>query len=497
MAAFGQVLLFFNGPAMGETATSASLPPLPSAPSLTFRPPDPQEREQLNSVLSRIGSADPAERAAAVPEILEVLPSWLGAIHQRVHEIGDKCDRSAMKRVLLETRRKTRDRASQRETDEEPKARAPKSEQSTPPDYLAMLLEQARPSSAPWQDLTAIVAMSRMLAQIGTVEAARELIEVYVRFGEFLRVNTQLQLQKLGNGAVAALIEARRHQSEKIARWADRQLDILGKGIPGEAVQTDDMQALADVLRAYGRTRDPDAARLVISFSNSERSQIREAARQSVSMMGEVALWQLRDAYENALGKRPPRDWSWQRTARELFLLYDRIRLAQVYSEFDQGLKAQSAGNYAAMRSAFDTVLAESPLFERRSEMASGYYAYARQLEDKDPEAALAALRRAERLSSDASERDRISSRRLTLEAERLAKAGTLDQFLLRRAMELDSGNARARRGLDAALRAEATGVLSRQARWAAAIAIAVVALGALGFIGWKARRERGQPETV
>jgi hypothetical protein len=146
-----------------------------------------------------------------------------------------------------------------------------------------MLLLAAEPNNRAWQDLVRVVAMSRMLCHAGGIQAARVLIGVYVRFGEFLRVDTQLQLEKMGGSAVAALIEARHHRAEKIAHWAERQLDGLGKAIPGEAVNTTDYQVLADVLRAYGRVRDPDAARIVISFANSERTQVREAARQAIA----------------------------------------------------------------------------------------------------------------------------------------------------------------------------------------------------------------------
>ena len=77
---------------------------------------------------------------------------------------------------------------------------------------------------------------------------------------------------------------------------------MLGKGVPSEAVQTENQAVLADVLRAYGRTRNPDAVRIVVSFANSERAQVRDASRQSVALMGEIASWQLRDSYENVVG---------------------------------------------------------------------------------------------------------------------------------------------------------------------------------------------------
>ena len=199
--------------------------------------------------------------------------------------------------------------------------------------------------------------------------------------------------------ALPALIEAKRHKAGKISRWAERQLDVAGKAIASELVQTEDQQALADILRAYGRIRDPDAARIVISFANSERAQIRLAARQAVAMMGDVATWQLRETYENIVGEKPPREWSWDRTARELFARFDRLRLAQVFKLFDRGLEAQRAGELEKMREHYDKVLAHNPLFDRRAEMADGYLLYARKHADSSKEKAIRALYRGERIA--------------------------------------------------------------------------------------------------
>src|SRR5690606_27376570 len=100
---------------------------------------------------------------------------------------------------------------------------------------------------------------------IGTVSAVRQLIHVFVRF-EFLRIDTQLQLDKLDEKSLAALIETTRHAAPTVAEWAKRRLDFVGKAIPSEAVRVSSSDALADILRAYGRLKDPDAARLVLSF---------------------------------------------------------------------------------------------------------------------------------------------------------------------------------------------------------------------------------------
>ena len=226
----------------------------------------------------------------------------------------------------------------------------------------------------------------------------RELAGLYPGFGDLLRVDVEHQLKALGERSVATLIELRRGETKSLRPWAAKMLDVLGKTVPGEAVQTTDNQVLADVLRAYGRTRDTDAARVIVSFANSDRVQVREAAREAVSSLAENGLWQLRESYENLVGKKAPEDWNWEKVASELFQAYDRARLAEVYGLMDEGLGAQKAGNIEAATSAFDRVLARAPMFTRRREMVAAYLDLARSLRETDRPRAMATLRKAIRV---------------------------------------------------------------------------------------------------
>ena len=140
--------------------------------------------------------------------------------------------------------------------------------------------------------------MERMLAAIGTTPAVRELIQLHAYFGELLRIDLQRQIGKLRDKAVPALIEARQHDAKIVQRWANKQLDVLGRAIPGEAVASNDTQVLADVLRAYGRTRDVDAVRVILSFCNSDRDPApRGRARGRSRRSASPGIWQLRDVY--------------------------------------------------------------------------------------------------------------------------------------------------------------------------------------------------------
>jgi hypothetical protein len=479
-------------PATAESSgapAEGSLAPLPKLPTVGLPEPEREDLERLDALIARMTSAEATARDSALHDLSVGGPKLVPAVAQRLNAIADQADREEMKRLLGEVRRRARD---QMREDLRSEGRRDK---VVTPDYLGMLVALPHPDSKAWRDLVAVVALSRMLVEVGTVEAARQLVEVYARFGEFLRVDAQLQLEKLGDKALAALIEARRHKAEKIAKWAERQLDALGKAVPGEAIQTSDPEVLADVLRAYGRIRDPDAARIVVTFANSERSQVREAARQAVVMMGEVAQWQLRDTYENFVGQRPPRDWSWERTARELFERFDRQRLAQLYDLFEQGKRAAREQKLEEMRNAFDRVLAQNPLFERRGEMAAGYLEYAREAPPEQRDQALVATRRAERIAPDPIGKA-ASSLRLTLEAEGWLARGLADQSLLRRAIELDPNNQRARRMLASADWGQPAARVGLY-RYLAAGAIALVALAGMVSIWFGLWRKGRQAAPV
>jgi tetratricopeptide (TPR) repeat protein len=451
-----------------KAAEGRKLPELPTPPSIEPSRPGATELAEVDALLGRVISADDTDREAAVRELLEAEPKHVSAARFRISSIADSADKEAMKRLLLKTRRDLLDE----------KADEDESKPSAGVDYLGRLTQKAEPKSEAWRQLVSVLALSRMLESIGNVEAVRGLIEVYARYGEFLRITTQNALTRLGDKAVPALIEAQRHPAEKIAKWAVRQLDMLGKGVPSETVQTEDPAVLADVLRAYGRTRNPDAVRIVASFANSERAQVREAARQAVALMGEVGSWQLRDTYENVVGKKPPRDWSWERIARELFAEFDRLRFAQVGKLFEDGQAARAKGDLQGMRGFYDKLLAHDPSFEGRQELAQGYLEYAKSVADKSRPDAITALRRAERLDPTLKT---AAGLRLTLAAEALEERGIVDSTLLERALENDPQNARAKAAFARFERGEPK--RSENARLVAAGSLLGVAGLAIAFI--------------
>jgi tetratricopeptide (TPR) repeat protein len=321
--------------------------------------------------------------------------------------------------------------------------------------------------------------MTRMLAAVGTTPAVREMIQLYAHFGDLVRIDLQRQVAKLRDKAVPALIEARQHDAKSVQKWANKELDALGRAIPGEAVASSDTQILSDVLRAYGRTRDVDAARVILSFCNSDRVQLREAAREALAAIGEPGIWQIRDQYLGLTGEKPPRAWTWDRLARELFALYDRQRQAEIHKLMDEGVAAAGEGKLTEAAGAFDKVLARAPLFERRKEMAPTYVERARQLEDGHRDEALAMMRKALRLDPKGERAKSLEAEIACLEGELSIEQGAPDRTAFERALALEPGLERARRGL-ASLEEKAVERQTHLQRYAGAGAVGVVALVAM-----------------
>jgi hypothetical protein len=420
--------------------TKPPLAPLPKLPSRRLPSPTDEDLQALVALLDRIAAVRPPTVQTALDELLSVDPSLLPAVLHRIDREAEKSDRQQMKQLLLDVRAEARE-----SIERSMRAAGMKGDVATP-DYLEMLLTYPKSDHDEFAPLVTLLALSRVCVRLGTVDAMRVLIRIYVRF-EFLRIDTQLQIQKLGERALPALIETTHHQAPAVATWAARQLDLLGKAIPSEAVTVEDAQVLSDVLRAYGWNRNPDAARLVISFANSERSQVRQAARQAITELGEVSNWQLRDAYEQLVGELPARDWAWDRTAKELFREFDLIRLAALYRDYDEGVAAKKAGDLDAMRLAFDRVLTRDPNFDAPGEMADGYLLFAQvalkkaDTGDDHTRAVSTSLERAARIAPDDTVRSRAKSLLLTSEATELLRHGIADQVLVRRALQLDAGN--------------------------------------------------------
>ncbi|MDW8249696.1 MAG: hypothetical protein RMJ98_10400 [Myxococcales bacterium] len=431
-------------------------------------------------------SPRPGDHEAGRLRLKEGGERLLPAISRRLAELKKTLNREQAAIYITEARRGGRKKGEKEEEKESKKKGKSLLPPSGDPGWLPLVLATPR-SDTTYRDLVTILSLERALVQIGTTPAVRELINVYLQYGDLLRIDVQHMIALLGDRAVPALLEARKHDAEKMRLWAARQLDAIGKAVPSETVQIQDQDVLADVLRAYGRTRDIDALRVVVSFTSSDRSQVRDAAREALVNYGDAALWQLREAYENLTGKRPPASSTWDKLAVELFESYDRARLEEIFQIFEAGLASFREGKLDEMATQFDAVLARAPTFERRHEMVEGYLALARKIESSDrPRAALLA-RKALRLDPQNPQARAIEAYILTLEAEQLASEGLVDTAPLRRAMELDPSNSRPR-DLLARLETSPQARAHEGYRYLAAIAIGALAVVASLLVGLSRR---------
>jgi tetratricopeptide (TPR) repeat protein len=441
-------------PATSSSASSSvpnTLPELPKLAPIAVLEADPGALQDLDRLLERLTTGDARARETAKTSIVEVTPSVVAAIRSRVLEIRTSLDRKEAQGLLDDARKAGRKALKKDKPDPKTtkkKGAKAKEEAEDDGDWLEFVLAQSKPKNDTWVDLVKLLAMERMLTNVGTTPAVRELLQMYSYFGELLRIDLARQMSKLRDKAVPALIEARQHDAKIVQRFAVKQLDLLGRTIPGEAVGVTDPQVLADILRAYGRTRDVDAVRVILSFCNSDRIKLRESAREAITAIGEPGIWQLRDAYLNQTGNKAPREFTWDRIARELFGMYDRARLAEVYKLMDEGVAHASAKKWLEATDAFDKVLARSPIFDRRKEMAPAYVERAKELETKEPALALEVLRKALRLDPKGDGAKKIEAEIAYLEGVALIEKGTPDKFPLTKAIEIDPTHERAKRAL-------------------------------------------------
>jgi tetratricopeptide (TPR) repeat protein len=245
---------------------------------------------------------------------------------------------------------------------------------------------------------------------------------------------------------------------------------------------------LSDVLDAYGATRDMDALSAVLSFVNSDRPQIRDAARRATLAYGDLALPQLRDAFASLAGSPPPPGWSAAEVSRELFGEDDRFRLRDVYAMMDEGLADEARGKHEEAVMAFEKVLARQSSFDRRGEMVPAFVHYAQSKEDTDRRSAETYYRIAERLAPDGPRASQAASALDYLEGEDLLARGIEDILLFHRAADEDPGNSKAR---DEVARLDAERERREQTIRRCAEGLGAVIVLIVGVVLWAGRRTR------
>ncbi len=325
------------------------------------------------------------------------------------------------------------------------------------------------------------IALARGIGRLPDARAGRALLAFSASFsGAFRQEVGRIIRGQLKDYVLPAIIEAR--GLSEMQRIFVRQLrESLHRVTPGETVQQRDNALLAEILRAYGSTRQGDAMKVVVSFVNSDRAQVRDAARWAIAQYGRDTIHALRDAYEMYEGRDPDLSWNWERLARELYQANDRRRDAEVSQRLDQGITAGRAHDVDAMLGHFRFVLARHPTFERRREMVPLLIENAQRLESSDAAKADRLWRLALWVDPTGPSSRQIRAEVLFLEAERAMQRGVADPELYRAVLRVDPSHERAIEQLE---RVEQSGVLAARRRIRLAGAAGLLALaGATLFL--------------
>ncbi|MCA9584116.1 MAG: hypothetical protein KC657_02030 [Myxococcales bacterium] len=444
--------------------TSAAPATSEAAPKTSGAQEETMSGEELDRLLTRVLDAqDKAARKEAIKAATELSESELPVVTKKLAELR-KTSTVAIHAALKHAR------------------------SGEGHDLLDSLLDGKGGGSGHRAAVSTIVLM-RALTHMGTTPAARELTKVVGDHKGAFRLEASRQVKVLGEAAIPALIETRK-QSSDIRRWGSLQLEGMGKRLAGDAVQTKSNEVLADVLRAFGVAHDLDAVPVILSFVNSDRVQVRKAARESLLSYGQDAVWKLREAYSNLTGKSAPDGWNAEQVAKELYAAFDHFRMQEVYSLFEDGLKKNAAGDVEGAIAAFDKVLARQPMLDRRAEMVGAYVTAAQRAALSDTTRALGLLRKAARLDPDGPRANQIKAEIAYVEGKELLAKGIADTASFEKAVALDPTHDRARAELGK-LREEADGKAQKTRGAAGGIAVLLLAIAGIVLFGGGKRAAR------
>ncbi len=357
-------------------------------------------------------------------------------------------------------------------------------------EYDLLALMMAAPRAPDLQGAIERVVLARALGGMQSADAGRALVAFAQAYNAVFRQEVgRIVRGQLHDYVLPALIELR-SPSENMRIFMRQTREALRKVTPGEAVQQHDNALLAEILRAFGSIRQPDAMRVVVSFVNSDRAQVRDAARWSVQQYGMTAGNALREAYEMYEGHDADAAWGWERVANELYLANDRRRTSEVVQRLDAGLQAAREGRPDEMLGHFRFVLSRHPDVSRRGEMVAPLIQYARVLETQDAARAEAVWRLALWVDPEGAHAREIRASVLFLEAEQAMHRGVADPELYDAVLRVDPNHVRAREQRAAVAQDEVLHA-RRRMRVLGALALLGIALATLWLVVRKPVRRR------
>ena len=327
---------------------------------------DALSRDELTDLCIQLASAAEEERQASAVRIIAAGASSVPTISERLRR--DLRSAPAELEDLLE------DVADGRSL-----KRLPPREEDPPLDALSKLLAAERGGSneRALKEVTEVVVLLRALSEARTTKAVGAMLRYSPRERGVFRPEIARNSKRTGDAAIPALIRNTRHPNGKVAEFSTELLQWLRKSTPGTQVQVRDPAVRAEILTVYGEHGDRDTIPVLLSFSGSENSHVREAARSAVMSFGRAILWPAKIKYENFTGEEPRRDWRWRELAKRLFDAQDQARMNQAEQTMERGIAHAADEQWEEMMGCYDEILGRWHQYERRAEMVPGMVSYA------------------------------------------------------------------------------------------------------------------------
>jgi tetratricopeptide (TPR) repeat protein len=303
-------------------------------------------------------------------------------------------------------------------------------------------------------------------------------------------------LERLGSVAIPALIRCRNHPKAWLRPLCAEALHATEMELPARALQQNDARLITEILRAYGDTLVFEAMPAVVSHLVDERTNVRNAANSAVERFGKNAIWQLRERYLDLTGRDPSPHWSHERLLSEIRSEHAGERLWLFENARSAAKEALEERAPAKALDALESIL-EAPPPDEALETVLPWLVRAGELaeeQDMHPQA-LAAFRRALRISPAHVDAQSWRARVVFLEAEYLAAAGQLQFPRYEKASQLDAKFAQASKTL-LEIRGASEGQEKNWRRLAAALAGSLLTAAALVLLRDSAQEPRkdGEP---
>jgi len=459
-------LVVVSQPALAEQGPDAGPPESSQSES------DALSRNELTDLCLQLASVTEEERQGAVKRIIAAGASSVPTISERL-----KRDLRSAPAELEDLLQDVADGRSLK--------RLPRREEEPPLDSLPKLLamERGAENERALREVTEVVVLLRALSEARTTPAVSSMLRYSPRERGVFRPEVARNAKRTGDAAIPALIRNTRNPNARVAELSEELLQWLQKSTPGQQVQVRDPAVRAEILTVYGEHGDRDTIPVLLSFSGSENSHVREAARSAVMSFGRAILWPAKIKYENFTGEEPRRSWRWQELAKRLFDAQDQARMNQAEKTMERGLELAGEEQWGEMMSCYDKILGRWPQYERRAEMVPGMIAYSEVLDTQNKRiAARDLVHQALLLDPEGERANELRGKLLRQEIEAELERGVADLTDLQRLESLGHDSDQVEE-LSTRIRNRTERFAPRFYKTVAAVGLAVIGFALLGFL--------------